>query len=88
MVLRLEGYVELPEYRGEGGFDHAAVHRQLGRRYVAHTANDALDVIDLDAIRYIDSIDGLTGVVGALVAESGDLIFSSNRGEDTVGIFA
>ena len=87
MALRLEGYVELPEHRGEGGFDHAAVHRELRRLYVAHTANDALDVIDLDAIRYIDSIDGLTGVVGALVAESWDLLYTSNRGEDTVGIF-
>jgi DNA-binding beta-propeller fold protein YncE len=87
MVLRLEGYVELPEHRGEGGFDHAAVHRELRRLYVAHTANDALDVIDLDAMRDVDSIDGLTGVAGALVAESWDLIFTSNRGEDTVGIF-
>ena len=87
MVLRLEGYVELPEHRGEGGFDHAAVHRELRRLYVAHTANDAVDVIDLDAMRYVDSIDGLTGVAGALVAENWDLVFTSNRGEDTVGIF-
>lgn len=87
MVLRLEGYVELPEHRGEGGFDHATVHRELRRLYVAHTANDALDVIDLDEMRHVDSIDGLTGVAGALVAESWDLVFTSNRGEDTVGIF-
>jgi YVTN family beta-propeller protein len=86
VVLRLEGHVELPKHRGEGGFDHAAVHRELRRLYVAHTANDALDVIDLDAIRFVDSIDGLTGVAGALVAESWDLVFTSNRGEDTVGI--
>ncbi len=84
--LRLEGYVELPEHRGEGGFDHAAVHRDLRRLYVAHTANDAVDVIDLDEMRYIDSIDGLTGVAGALVAERSDLVFTSNRGEDKVGI--
>jgi DNA-binding beta-propeller fold protein YncE len=87
VVLRLEGYVELPEHRAEGGFDHAAVHRDLGRLYVAHTANDAIDVIDLDQMRYVDSIDGLTGVAGALVAESWDLVFTSNRGEDSVGIF-
>ena len=87
MPLRLEGYVELPEHRGEGGFDHASVHRELRRLYVAHTANDAVDVIDLDEMRYIDSIDGLTGVAGALVAERWDLAFTSNRGEDTVGIF-
>jgi hypothetical protein len=51
--LRLEGYIDLPEHAGPGGFDHAAVHRGLRRLYVAHTANDALDVIDLDAGRYV-----------------------------------
>ena len=55
--------------------------------YVAHTANDAVDVIDLDELRYVDSIEGLTGVAGTLVADSWDLVFTSNRGEDTVGIF-
>jgi len=86
VVLRLEGYVELPEHRGEGGFDHAAVHRELGRLYVAHTANDAVDIIDLDKGRYVDSIVGLTGVAGALVSEAWDLVFTSNRGEDTIAI--
>jgi len=51
---------------------------------VAHTANDAVDVIDVDAERYLRSIEGLTGVAGALVSD--DLVFTSNRGEDTVGI--
>ena len=54
--------------------------------YVAHTANDALDIIDLDELRYLDSIDGLTGIAGALVAKGSDLVYTSNRGEDTVGI--
>ncbi|HEV2005806.1 MAG TPA: hypothetical protein VGQ85_04255, partial [Candidatus Limnocylindrales bacterium] len=35
-----------------------------------------------------ESIGGLTGVAGALVAEDANLIFTSNRGEDTVGILA
>ena len=74
MPLRLDGYVELPEHRGEGGFDHAAVHRDLRRLYVAHTANDAIDLIDLAEMRYVDSIDRFTGVAGALVAESWDLV--------------
>jgi DNA-binding beta-propeller fold protein YncE len=86
MALRLEGYVDLPEHRGEGGFDHAAVDRRRRRLYVAHTANDAVDCIDLDGMRYVESIEGLTGVAGALVAESENLIFTSNRGEDTVWI--
>jgi DNA-binding beta-propeller fold protein YncE len=84
--LRLEGYVDLPEHQGPGGFDHAAVHRGLRRLYVAHTANDALDIIDLDAQRYVESVGGLAGVAGALVAGNADLVFTFNRGEDTVGI--
>ena len=88
MALRLDGYLELPEHRGPGGFDHAAVDHRGRRLYVAHTANDAVDVIDLDEGRYLESIDGLTGVAGALVAEDAGLIFTSNRGEDTVGILA
>ncbi len=87
MSLALEGHVDLPEHSGDGGFDHAAVHRGLRRLYVAHTANDALDVIDLASGRYLESIGGLPGVAGALVGETWDLAFSSNRGEDTVAIF-
>lgn len=88
MALRLTGYVDLPRHRGPGGFDHAAVHRQLGRVYVAHTANDTVDVIDIDAQQHHGSIENLTGVAGALVSEECNLIFTSNRGENTVGIFA
>lgn len=87
MSLRLEGYVDLPEHIGPGGFDDAAVLRGLRRLYVAHNANDGLDIIDLDAGRCVDSIGGLTGVAGALADESSNLVFTSNRGEDTVGIF-
>jgi DNA-binding beta-propeller fold protein YncE len=87
MGLELLGYIELPENLKPGGFDHAAVHGGLGRLYVAHTANDTLDVIDSFQDRYLNSIAGLTGVAGALVSEEQDLVFTSNRGENTVEIF-
>ena len=58
-----------------------------GRLYVAHTANDALDVIDCVEDRYLHSIANLTGVAGALVSDEQKLVFTSNRGENTVGIF-
>jgi DNA-binding beta-propeller fold protein YncE len=87
MALELLGYIELPENLKPGGFDHAAVHGGLGRLYVAHTANDTLDVIDSFQDRYLYSIAGLTGVAGALVSEEQDLVFTSNRGENTVEIF-
>lgn len=86
MPLDLAGHIALPEHKGKGGFDHAAVHAASGHIYVAHTANDAVDVFD--AQNYLFSIPGLPGVAGALVSDEANLIFSSNRAENTVGIFA
>jgi DNA-binding beta-propeller fold protein YncE len=88
MTLRRVGDVDLPGHVTAGGFDHAAVHRRTGRVYVAHTANDALDVIDGAARRYVGSIPDLPAVAGALVSDEHDLVFTSNRGENTVGIFS
>ena len=88
MSLELLGYIELPENIKPGGFDHAAVHCGSGRLYVAHTANDCLDVIDCVYDRYLHSILKLAGVAGALVSDEHNLVFTSNRGENTVGIFA
>ena len=87
MALEHQGFIDLPAHVGRGGFDHAAVHTSAARCYVAHTANDALDVIDLAARKYVGSIEGLKAVAGAFVAETPDFVFTSNRGEDTVGIF-
>lgn len=87
MSLKFVSYIDLPEHIKPGGFDHAAVHRQHSRLYVAHTANDAVDVIDCREDRYLYSIPDLPGVAGALVSEEDDLVFTSNRDENTVGIF-
>lgn len=88
MPLQHLGYIELPAHAKSGGFDHAAVHAPTGRIYVAHTANDAVDVIDIRSEKYLHSIPGLTAVAGALVAESPELLFTSNRGENTVAVFS
>jgi DNA-binding beta-propeller fold protein YncE len=80
--------IDLPPHDGPGGFDHAMIHRDRSLLYVAHTANSAIDVIDTAASQYSHSISGLTGVAGALVNEKWDLVFTSNRGENTVGIFS
>ena len=82
------GYIELPGHDKPGGFDHAAVDGGLGRLYVAHTANSALDVIDCRAQRYLHSIPGLSGIAGVLVSEDQDLVFTSNRQANTVGILS
>ena len=88
MVMQKLGYIDLPEHLGAGGFDHADVHAPSDRLYVAHTGNDAVDVIDCAKDRYIESIPGLKAVAGALVSEAGGLVFTSNRGENTVSVFA
>ena len=88
MSLRLVGHVDLPDHLGPGGFDHAAVHRRSGRLYAANTANNALDVIDCATDQYLRAIGDLAGVAGALVSDERDLVFTSNRGENTVAIFA
>ena len=87
MSLRHLGFIDLPAHVKPGGFDHAAVHERTGRIYVAHPANDAIDVIDVEAQKYIGSIPGLTAVAGVLVSATADLVFTSNRGENTVGVF-
>ncbi len=88
MSLKLQGYIDLPVHTSTGGFDHAAVHGGKHLLYVAHTSNDAIDVIDCASDRYLHSIPNLTGVAGALVSEERNLVFTSNRGEDTVSIFS
>ncbi len=88
MSLKLQGYIDLPVHVQTGGFDHAAVHRGRQLLYVAHTSNDAIDVIDCASDRYLRSVPDLKGVAGALVSEKRNLVFTSNRGEDTVSVFS
>ena len=88
MGMKNLGYVDLPEHRGPGGFDHADVHAPSDRLYVAHTGNDSLDVIDCAMDRYLESVPGLKAVAGALVSEARRLVFTSNRGENTISMFA
>jgi DNA-binding beta-propeller fold protein YncE len=82
------GYIDLPSHVGRGGFDHGAVSARTGHIYVAHTANDAVDVIDPAAGRYLHSIGDLRGVAGVLVSDEWQLVVTSNRRENTIGIFA
>ncbi len=87
MSLKFSASIDLPPHQAQGGFDHATVYRRLSYLYVAHTVNNALDVIDCAANRYLYSIPNLAGVAGALASDEKDWVFTSNRGENTVGIF-
>ena len=46
-----------------------------------------MDVIDSHNDKYLRSIPDLPGVAGVLVSNEKDLVFTSNRGEKTVGLF-
>ena len=87
MSLQFLHFLALPDHSKPGGFDHAAIHPFSNRLYVAHTVNDAVDVIDCASDQYLYSIQGLIGIAGALVSVERNLVFTSNRGENTVGIF-
>ena len=88
MTLHLVGHVDLPKHVGSGGFDHAAVHAATGHVYVAHTANSTVDVFDPASAQYLYSVPDLAAVAGALVSDESQLVFTSNRGENTIGVFA
>ncbi|TLZ92093.1 MAG: hypothetical protein E6K04_04895 [Methanobacteriota archaeon] len=88
MSLRLLGHIELPAHVKEGGFDHAAVHHESSRLYVAHTSNDDVDVIDSASDRFLRSIHGLKGAAGVLVSDERNLLFTANRGENTISILS
>src|SRR5947207_15252219 len=88
MSLRLRSHIELPAHASDGGFDHAAVHHESSRLYVAHTSNDDVDVVDSASDRFLRSIHGLKGVAGVLVSEERGLLFTANRGANTISIFS
>lgn len=80
----MTGYVDLPPHTGPGGFDHADI---IGSQlYVAHTANDAVDVIDLGPELFIRSLPNHKEAAGVLASPERQLLFVSNRGENTVSI--
>src|SRR5437773_19046 len=88
MSLRLRSHIELPAHASDGGFDHAAVHHESSRLYVAHTSNDDVDVIDSASNRFLRSIHGLKGVAGVLASDERGFLFTANRAENTISIFA
>src|SRR5207245_4964301 len=88
MSLRLLGSIELPAHAKDGGFDQAAVHHGSSRLYVAHTSNDDVDIVDSSSDRFLEPILGLKGVAGVLVSDERDLLFTANRVENSISIFA
>jgi hypothetical protein len=81
------GFIAIPP-GPKPGFDHADVHRQRRRLYVAHTGADRIEVLDCNARTYLHALAAeLPGVAGVLIDEEHDLLFSSDRGAARVSVF-
>jgi len=81
------GFIGIPP-GAKPGFDHADVHRQRRRLYVAHTGADRIEVLDCNARSYLRALPAeLSGVAGVLVDEEQELLFSSDRGAARVSVF-
>ncbi len=87
MSLVRAGFIPIPP-GAKPGFDHADVHRELRRLYVAHTGADRIEVLDCNARTYLRALPAeLPGVAGVLIDEEHDLLFSSDRGAARVSVF-
>ena len=87
MSLARVGFIAIPP-GAKPGFDHADVHRQRRRIYVAHTGADRIEVLDCNARTYLHALPvELPGVAGVLIDEQQELLFSSDRGAARVSVF-
>ncbi|MDG6938194.1 MAG: hypothetical protein JRM79_04105 [Nitrososphaerota archaeon] len=82
-MLRQVGRISLPPH-GEGGYDHADVHLQSSKVYIAHTANNCVEVVDGGRMAHVASIPGCPEASGVLCAQSDGLVFAASRGEGKV----
>jgi DNA-binding beta-propeller fold protein YncE len=81
------GFIPIPP-GAKPGFDHADIHRERRRLYVAHTGADRIDVLDCNARTYLHALPAeLPGVAGVLIDEQHDRLVSSDRGAARVSVF-
>jgi len=79
MTLLISGRVDLPPHK-PGGFDHADVHLESGRIYVAHTATESVEIIDGEHAKHLATIPECPEASGVVCAQSENLIFAASRG--------
>jgi DNA-binding beta-propeller fold protein YncE len=78
-VLSIYEQIDLPHHQ-LGGFDHADVHLESGRVYVAHTALGTVDIIDGENARHLTYIQGCLEASGVVCAQKENLVFAASRG--------
>ena len=82
-MLRKIGEVSLPSH-STGGFDHADVHSQSGKLFVAHTANGTVEVVDGERLVHLKTIPGCPEASGVICAQDEGLVFAASRGSGKV----
>ena len=78
MTLSFSAHVDLPRHQ-LGGFDHADVHLESGRVYVAHTALGTVDIIDGENAKYLATLPGCLEASGVVCAQNENLVFAASR---------
>jgi DNA-binding beta-propeller fold protein YncE len=78
-VLSISEQVDLPRHQ-IGGFDHADVHLESGRVYVAHTGLGTVDIIDGERAKHLATLTGCLEASGVVCAQKENLVFAASRG--------
>jgi len=83
MPLLISQYVNLPLHQ-LGGFDHADVHIESGRVYVAHTAAGTVEIIDGEHAKHLATLPSCPEASGVLCAQNDNMVFAAARGAGKV----
>jgi len=78
-MLLISEHVDLPPH-DSGGFDHADVHLESGRVYVAHTATGSVEIIDGEHARHLGTLSGCPEASGIICAQNENMVFAASRG--------
>jgi len=77
-MLLVSDHVDLPPHES-GGFDHADVHLESGRVYVAHTATGSVEIIDGEHARHLGTLPRCPEASGIVCARNENMVFAASR---------
>lgn len=83
MALQNFSKINLPAH-ASGDFDHADIHLQSNKIFVAHTANGTIEVIDCSKNEHVCTIQNCVEASGVLCAQNKNLIFAASRGSGKI----
>jgi len=78
-MLLISEHVYLPPHKS-GGFDHADVHLEGGRVYVAHTVTGSVEIIDGEHAKHLRTLSGCPEASGIVCAQNENMVFAASRG--------